>query len=262
MRRRRSRLPGVLLAILAAGGATAGRAAAEEPPAAKRVLFVGNSLTYWNDLPELVEALSRAGGPPVLVCRAVVGGGFSLEDHWAKGDALRAIREGGAEVVVLQQGPSASAEGRSSLLRGARLFAGEIRRAGGVPALYMVWPSVDRRGDFDGVRDSYRQAAADVGGIFLPAGEAWRIAWAKDPRLDLYSSDGLHPAPAGSYLAALVLVAGLTGRSPVGLPAAVTLPSGRKIEIPEARARLLKESAAEAIERFGRAGGSARRGRG
>ena len=68
----------------------------------------------------------------------------------------------------------------------------------------MVWPSRSRRGDFEGVSQSYRAAAKAVGGLLLPAGDAWRSAWAIDERLALYSPDGLHPSNAGTYLAAVV----------------------------------------------------------
>jgi hypothetical protein len=61
----------------------------------------------------------------------------------------------------------------------------------------MVWPSSARDFDWDGVRDSYRMAADRAGGIFLPAGEAWREAWERDASLLLYGVDGFTPARSG-----------------------------------------------------------------
>jgi hypothetical protein len=217
-----------------------------------RVLFVGNSLTYFNELPSMVEALAEASGQKRLAFKAIVFGGYSLEDHWNQGDARRAIERGGWDVVVLQQGPSASTEGRQSLLAYTRRFSEEIRRAGARPALYMVWPSVGRKQDFDGVAESYSQAAEEAAGLLFPAGEAWRGAWRRDPKLELYSADGLHPTVAGSYLAALIIYEGLYGQSPVGLPSTFKLRSGARIELPPEQARLMQEAAAEANKRFGR----------
>lgn len=219
---------------------------------ALRVLFVGNSLTYTNDLPAMVEALAEASGAARPSCRAIVAGGYSLEDHWNQGAARKAIAGGVWDVVVLQQGPSASTEGRASLLEYARRFAVEIRRAGARPALYMVWPATNRKGDFAGVAESYKQAAAETQGLLFPAGEAWRAAWRRDPKLALYSTDGLHPTLAGTYLAALTIYAQLYAHTPVGLPASFNLRSGMKIEIPLDQARLLQEAAAEANQKFGR----------
>lgn len=216
-------------------------------PAPLRLLFIGNSLTYVNDVPAIVASLAQAAGNPAPVTRAVVAGGASLEDHWKRGRARQAIEEGGWSFVVLQQGPSALPESRLLLIQYARLFAEEIRKAGATPVLYMVWPSSDRRQDFRGVSDSYRQATKEVDGILCPVGDAWQNAWKRDPSLELYSADGLHPTPGGSYLAGLVIYAQLYGKAPIGLPADLNLPSGAELRVAPERARLMQEAAAQAI---------------
>ena len=214
------------------------------------VLFIGNSLTYANDLPEMVRALAAAAGEELPVTQ-VANPDYSLEDHWADGAALRQIRRGGWSVVVLQQGPSALPESRELLLEYARRFAVEIRAAGARPALYMVWPSTSRSGDFDRVSESYRLAAEEVDGLLFPVGEAWRAAWRRGGAPPLYSIDGLHPTPEGSYAAALVIYARLSGRPPVGM--ATRLPLGtRTLVVAGADVALLQEAAAEANAAFGR----------
>ena len=229
-------------------GMPAARAA--ETASAARVLFIGNSLTYVNDLPGIVEAFAAAGNRPAT-CRAVVGGGMSLEDHWNGGAAVKALELEKWDFVILQQGPSASLEGRGLLLRYVRRFDRLIRRAGAKPALYMVWPSSARRRDLPGVSESYRLAARDIGAALLPAGEAWRIAEKKGLKVQLYSEDGLHPSAAGSYLAAAVIYARLFEATPIGLPARLELRSGARVEVPEAEARLLQEAAAQADKEHG-----------
>jgi len=220
---------------------------------ARRVLFVGNSLTRANNLPGMVAAMSAAVGQP-LACEPMTFDGYSLEDHWNRGDgaaggvetARHAIARGGWSFVVLQQGPSALPESRVLLVEYARRFAAEIQRVGARPALYMVWPTTARRFDFDGVKTSYEAAANAIGGLFLPAGEAWRRAWQLDSHLALYEPDGLHPTVSGSYLAALVITARLTGKSIENVPAA--LPVGNptvRVAIPDAEALALKRAAGE-----------------
>ena len=211
-----------------------------------RVLFIGNSLTYANDLPAIVEAFAKASGQRDFLFKTLAFPDFSLEDHWNKKDALNAIRKGRWDFIILQQGPSASREGRELLLEYSRRFAAEIRGRGGRVALYAVWPSASRRQDFKGVSDSYRQAADAVDGIVFPVGDAWLNAWRVNPSIGLYSADGFHPSAAGSYLAGLVVYEQLFDRSPVGLPSRLKLRSGATIDIPADQAVLLQRAAKEA----------------
>ena len=92
------------------------------------------------------------------------------------------------------------------------------RQAGAATALYMVWPSQARRGDFPDVSRSYTAAARAVGGLLLPAGDAWREAWQLDSRLALYGPDGFHASPLGSELAAITIFQAVTGQPPAILP--------------------------------------------
>jgi hypothetical protein len=186
-------------------------------PATHRILFIGNSLTYTNDLPAMVATMGRADGRRIE-CESVALPDFSLEDHWQRGDAQQAIARGGWTMVVLQQGPSALPESRAQLIESTRRFDREIRKVGASTALYMVWPSRARRGDFGGVSASYSAAAKAVSGVLIPAGDAWREAWALDATLPLYGPDGLHPSTIGTYLAALVIYQQLTGQLPRAAP--------------------------------------------
>ncbi len=186
-------------------------------PEALSLLFVGNSLTYTNDLPAMVAALLEDGGHGPVDVRASAYPNYGLQDHWVTPASRGAIDAGGWDYVVLQQGPSAT-EGRPSLLEYTALFDAEIRAGGAQTALYMVWPSTARSFDFDGVSDSYATAAASVGGTLFPAGEAWRAAWRVDETLALYGGDGFHPSVLGSYLAALAIYQRIDGAEERNVP--------------------------------------------
>ena len=110
----------VLLACVAAGGAGAQQRHL-------RVLFVGNSLTATNDLPATVAAIARGVGHTTIDVQMVAPGGYALEDHWANGDALAALRTGRFDVVVLQQGPSSLPESRVNLIEWTKRWADEAR---------------------------------------------------------------------------------------------------------------------------------------
>jgi hypothetical protein len=224
---------------------------ASPPTQGLRVLFLGSSFTYGNDMPFVVQAFASAVGESLDVAM-VARGGASLEDQWNGGEAVRRIKEGGWSHVVLQQGPSSLPESRANMREYALKLAEPIRKVGARPALYMVWPGKSRLAWFDEVRTSYELTAEDVGGMLIPAGEAWRAVWRRDPGFQLYRRDGEHPSPAGSFLVALSIFGMLCGRSPVGLPERVRLRNGSFAQVSPDAAPLLQESAAEANERFGR----------
>jgi len=212
-----------------------------------RLLFIGNSLTYVNDLPGMVASLSRAAGDSVPIETAsVTFGGYSLEDHLAQGDAARAIQQGGWDIVALQQGPSTLDESRVNLIDYTQRFATIIRDAGARPALYGVWPERDRLYALDAGIESYRLAAEAVDGLLFPAGLAWKDAWQVDGWLPLYGPDGFHPSVLGTYTAAIVVYAVVRGTTPVGLPFAFDVNGGR-VDLDAAQAHAVQLAAAQAI---------------
>src|SRR3954451_24319307 len=83
--------------------AAAGRASAQGDPQPVRVLFIGNSSTYVNDLPRMVAALAQAGKQRPLVHERETPGGCSFEKHWKDGKALKKIDAGPWDYVVLQE---------------------------------------------------------------------------------------------------------------------------------------------------------------
>ena len=208
-----------------------------------RIFFVGNSLTYVNDVPGIVQALADSAGDERFAIASLALPNYALIDHWTDGSAQREIANGGWAWVVLQQGWTPPGVYRDTLRLATRNFAAEIAKVGARTALYQTWPPADRPGEFVGSIESYELAAADVGGVLFPVARAWLAAWERDPSLVLYS-DGLHASVAGSYLAALVMYARILGRTPVGLPSAIRTRSGVTMRVDPAVARILQDAAA------------------
>jgi hypothetical protein len=193
-----------------------------------RVLFVGNSLTFKNDLPEIVHRLGGKGAP--IFAGSFTAPGWQLRRFAGDDQLVRLLHDVRWDVVVLQeqsQIPSFSAADRAHEFDPyVERLADEIRAAGAQPLLFVTWGhrTGDRRnvaGDTyaamqERVDSGYLNAARAAGSALAPVGQAWANALTLRPQLELWASDGTHPSRAGSYLAACVFEALLARRSPVG----------------------------------------------
>ncbi len=210
------------------------------------VLFIGNSLTYTNDLPNTVSQIAALAGDTIRT-RAVALPDYALIDHVKGGsDAVAVIKGERWNFVVLQQGPSAQQLGRDTLVLATQLFDPFIKAAGATSAQFMTWPASNRLTAFDSVLTSSQIAAQAVGGVVFPAGKAWTIAWAADKTLALYGPDGYHPSELGTFLSALVIYEGVTRHDARLLPARA-FAGGREISVPAASIRVLQQAAHEAV---------------
>ena len=128
------------------------------PAGGFHVLFIGNSLTYVNDLPGTLVGLAASAGDTIRAA-AVALPDFAVIDHalgLGGSRAVEAIKLGGWHTVILQQGPTSQALYRDTLVLAAQLLDPLVRAAGGRTALMMVWPNADQPSLFDPIRISYR----------------------------------------------------------------------------------------------------------
>jgi hypothetical protein len=191
-----------------------------------RVLFIGNSYTYFNNLPDMFAALAADAGQQVNVTM-VAPGGWRLKDHWVKGEALALLRKEQWNYVVLQEqstlGVNYYVEGRTrvagdeSFRPYAIRWASEIRKVGATPVFYLTWAPRDAPEDQPRLDYAYFHAAREGRAIVAPAGLAWARVRQAHPEIRLFHEAGSHPSPAGTYLVACALVSTLFDRTPVGL---------------------------------------------
>lgn len=183
-----------------------------------RILFVGNSYTYVNELPDVLRTMASSADPPVTIeTEKCTGGGTTLERHWADESLRKRIATGRWDVVVLQEQSTRPVFNPDN----TRLFAGrlseKITKAGAQTVLFMTWARRNKPEMIEPLAATYDQAGRECGAVVAPVGRAWAAALADDPNLPLYADDNSHPKPHGTYLTACVFYSVLFGRSPQGL---------------------------------------------
>jgi hypothetical protein len=202
-----------------------------------RVLFIGNSYTYFNNLPVLLEKLA-ASAPNARPVKATmfVEGGATLHRLWDQKKAIGLIQKEHWDYVVLQE---QSSLGYTYLVDGvtkvtdfsdfhkyARLFDKAIKEAGAKTVFYSTWARKDAAQQDQAMLDyAYITIAKELHALVVPVGIAWQAVRRSDPKVELYYQDGSHPSPIGSYLAACCCLGTMLNQSPVGLTSEISGPA-------------------------------------
>jgi hypothetical protein len=193
-----------------------------------RILFLGNSYTYRNNLPEIIAKLAEAGEQGKVIYRMITPDGWRLKDHWVKGEAREALRGEQWDYVVLQDQSTLGIyyifEGRDRLSTDsifrpyAYEWAREIHECGAIPVFYLTWVREWAPEDQPILNNAYMDAAERTHSVLAPVGIAWEHLRRSGSDVELYDEDGSHPSPAGSYLAGCTFYSTVFGESPIGLP--------------------------------------------
>jgi hypothetical protein len=176
------------------------------------VLFLGNSLTYFNEIPGMTEAIAAREKRPLRV-DAVTRSGVTLEQLWNDTDALKKLWTQHWDYVVVQGGAGAAHPlyNASAFNEYLTRFAAEIRKSGATPLYYLVWrPENDAR-EFQAASLA---AAARTQMRVVPAGVAWGSV---SPRIRL-DRDGLHPNAYGAYVVACTVYSTIYDKPAYGVP--------------------------------------------
>ena len=211
-----------------------------------KILFIGNSYTYENDLPNTFASLARSGNHQVQTAM-LAQGGWTLTDHLASTEFSEAMQFEQWDYVILQeqsQIPSVEASRTQSMYPAARALVERIRENGAQPIFFETWGhrngySENGMSNYEAMQyelnQGYTRIASELDSSLAPVGLAWFRALTENPSLELWRADGSHPSEQGTYLAACVFYATIYHESPQGL--------SYRGNIPEDIARQLQDAA-------------------
>ena len=190
------------------------------PPAASAdisLLFMGNSHTSSNNLTTMVADMVRAGNPGRTVAAVEAPGSMFLDERLNDAQTTTLMRSQAWSFVILQAQKYSTSGQFTYSTEEAKELVRISRRQRAVPVMFPEWPrrAVDETRRIYDLHVSIAQAEP---ACVAPIGQAWDLALSRDPALPLHASDGNHSAPAGAFLAALVLYSTITGQSPLNLP--------------------------------------------
>ena len=176
-----------------------------------RVLFIGNSHTFFNDMPYTFARMcgELTGETPEVTMLAYPG--RSLEWHNRERIADRfALLYGHYDYCVIQQ-QAHPFPGEETTFAEARKIAALCREVGTVPVIFMTWAQRGQPEVAAQMSRTYRALAAETDGLLAPLGEMFETAAEKFPQIGLYASDDAHASPAGDYMIAAAFASLLCG---------------------------------------------------
>ncbi len=221
--------------LLVASTTLFGQSASKKPTPVKptRVLFIGNSYIYYNEMPEMLAKMT-ASYQEYIQSESETPGGYTLKHQVSDGNALKKIQKGYWHFIVLQEQSEAPAGPIADVKANTYPFAHYLDsvarqynkncksifymtwgRKNGSTNFCNKWPGVCTYQGMDSLlAQRYTTMAKDNQGILAPVGAVWKYIRKNHPNIELYDPDGSHPSEAGSYAAACTFATIIFKRDP------------------------------------------------
>jgi len=202
-------------------------------PISKKALFIGNSYTYVNNLPQMAADVAASAGDTLFFDSNSIGG-YTFQQHSVNATTLSKIAAGNWDFVVLQEQsqypsfPIGQVEAEvfpyaiklDSLITISNPCAETVffmtwGRKNGDASNCASWPPVCTYQGMDSLLNlRYRMMADSNDAIVSPVGAVWHYIRQNYPAIELYSADESHPSVAGSYAAACCFYSSLFRKDP------------------------------------------------
>jgi len=199
------------------------------------VLFIGNSYTYANNMPQMVSEIALSFGDS-LIYETSTPGGATFNIHSTNTSTLNKISHKPWDYIVLQgqsQEPSFSpAQVSNDVYPYAQILIDSIESNSicTEPIFFMTWgrkygdqqncqfypPICTYLGMQQRLRESYLDMTFFHNASCAPVGLSWKKSINADSTLNLYISDNSHPSIYGSYLTACTFYSTIFKKTVVG----------------------------------------------
>jgi hypothetical protein len=211
-----------------------------------KVLFIGNSLTYTNEMPQIFQGLATSQNRRVRVAMQAAGD-YTLEKHWKDGKAAEMITGGNWDVVVLQEHSTGPIENLKSMKEYAAKFHELIKKQNARTVLFMTWPPQNKMATQRRIAIAYEDLVKELGATVAPVGLAWQKALGGNKPVALHAADKKHPTEAGSYLTACVFYALLIDPKRADMPGRLVFNDKMLTNLEVADATRLQRAARDAV---------------
>lgn len=215
-----------------------------------RMLFIGNSGTFYWDIPKTVAALINASASKWQVeTEAMTSGGKTFRWHWERDEVRERIKSGGFDYVVLQDATKGATDKPDEMREYGEKLIRAVREAGSKPLLYAYYgPLAAAPENWDRALALYTELSRAHQATLVPTLVALRDAMSERPEENYHNPDRHHSGMHGAFLFASCFYRVLTQESTAEHPYPAVL--GNQVPIPREMARFLSRKADDACLRL------------
>ena len=181
-----------------------------------KVLFIGNSYVYYNNLAQLISLISDSMDTKLICTKSTIGSA-TLGQHWNELRGLKTrqlLAKHKYDIVVIQDNSMWPIEHKDSVFLYGDLFCKAIKKTGAKTFIYNTWARQKTPETQSIINEVYSKLAANNKATLVPVGDSWKLALQIKPNVDLFNADGSHPSNLGTFLIALNFIKKITGTLP------------------------------------------------
>lgn len=194
-----------------------------------KVLFIGNSHTYYNDMVNTFARTCHANGIEVHTTM-LTSPGKSLLWHSQEPQLRFNILYGSYDYIVLQDAAHPFA-GEESLLKGVEKIKEFIDKTSSKTVLYMTWAEKRFPQNQTVMSEAYHSVAKKTNSILAPVGEHWNEVLKNIPQIELFDNDGEHASPFGSFLVSKIIYSTIFGELPKNIDSKIQNNFGEDLKL-------------------------------
>ncbi len=196
-----------------------------------KVLFIGNSYTYYNDLPSQIKAMAEDHDDVSSIeIKSLTPGGAKLKDHLDSSFTMSVLKDGEWDIVIFQGNSLETLKDPIGFKVSAIKLAEVAIEAGTKVYFFETWAREEDHPIYseswsggtptemqNKISSAYTSITEEVPVTIIPIGRTWKEFIKIYSEIKLHSIDGSHPTPGGSYLTACTIFTVLFEQDPTEL---------------------------------------------
>ncbi len=193
------------------------------------ILFIGNSFTFYNDMPSTIQQMCNISGIDAKV-EQVTYGGYTLskylgEDKEATKEVMNKLCDTKWDYVILQEFSNRPLVDNAKFIQSVIQLNKFIKMNGAKTLLYSTWSYRDGSKKLENdagvtydefynrLKDAYNEAGRIIVSPVIQIGTAFDSIHKKFKDIDLLMDDDYHPSPDGSYVIAAMFYLTFFGKN-------------------------------------------------